>query len=256
MATYLEITRDVAGLSGTVDRRTVTTVDATGRIGLIASLVREAWLEIQNEHQAWKFLIAEFPEAAVLGAGISAYNAAALNLPNWSEWMTGREPGAIAPTIWPAEPEMRAQESDLLYAEYPTFRASYQRGASVATAAATPRAFSIDNSDRYVVWPPPDRDYRLSGTFRRTAQELTADDDVPIILKEHHPVITWAGLLLLHRRDEAPADVLITTQQGLDTRKAALRRRYLRKAAISGAPVGGGRAGVALPSSPPSPPPS
>ena len=249
MATFLELCQQAAGLSGTIDRRTVSTVDATGRIRILADLVRDGWTDIQNLYRAWRFLTVEFPEATELGEGISAFEASALNLQNWGSWIPGTDPGTIPLTIWPAAAEgeaadaHRAQEVELSFVDYRDFRQAYQTGASRATPAATPRAFSIDPLDRLVVWPTPERTYRLAGTYRRSAQELREDADVPIILPAYHDAIVWNGVLLLHRHDEAEADVLFTTQQGLDTRMAALRRRYLKATVLGYTPLGAAERG-------------
>ena len=256
---FLDITQRVARLSGAADSRSVTTTQgASGHVGLIAELVREAWLEIQNEYRAWRFLVVDFPETTVLEAGLNTFTAASLNLANWSEWIPGNYRGTVPITGWPAaadgEPEDRGREAQLVPADYRQFRQSYQYGSSVTQdQTGQPRVLSIDNQDRLVVWPTPDRDYRLSGTFRRSAQELLADDDVPIIAPEFHNTIVWAATLLLHRADESDQTVLLTTRQDMEKRKAALRRRYIPAPSVSFTPLGSGRSGYVGASSRPNP---
>lgn len=236
--TYLELVREVARLSGTTDPRSISTVqNATGRIAVLAGLVNSAWTEIQTAYRAWRFLIAELPDATRIPAGVSEFTAAALNLSNWDEWILGNAEGTARLTVWPAAAN-RNEELPLSVVEYQAFRAAYQVGAN-RSVNGRPRAVSVDQQDRLVVWPVPERDYRMAGTYRRTAQVFAADADVPIIADAHHGAIAWQALLLLHRRDEADADVLVTTQQSLDMRLAALRRRYLPQRVDFGAePLG------------------
>jgi len=259
MATFLEIAQDVAALSGTVDRRAVTTVvEAPGRVGNIARLVRAAWLEIQNQSRSWRFLTVEYPSTTVLAQGIGAFTPENVGLRNWADWLPGDEAETVPITVWPATAQagenaddLRRLEQPMVYTDYRRFRESYLTGAeAVADRTGQPNTFAVDTLDRMVVWPTPDRDYRLAGTYRRAPQVLTGDEDVPIIAEQFHDAIVWAATLLLHREDEADANVLITTEQGLRERMVPLRRRYQGQPALAFRPLGAGRSGYSRPLSP------
>ena len=56
------LVRRAAKYSGTIDYRTIASVDAVGRIGTLADTVSEAWVSIQNMYEAWRFLRVEFPD--------------------------------------------------------------------------------------------------------------------------------------------------------------------------------------------------
>ena len=247
--TFLEIVKEVARLSGTVDPRSIETLEgAEGRIALLANVVEAAWTEIQNTYHAWRFLTKELPTNTTLDDGIAAYTAANLGLSDWSEWIPGTAPGTIPLTLWkPTEAgsTYRADEQALAFAaSYPEFRSSYQTGTNASTTGR-PQSFSIDVQDRLVFWPTPDDDYHLAGTYRRSAQVLSADSDKPIIADQYHRTLVHAAKLLLDHSDEADGNVLLadielplTFQHSL----ASLRRRYL-SGGISlsrGRPVGGG----------------
>jgi len=259
---YLEIVRETARLSGTVDPRSVQTVNDGGRIGLIAALVRTAWQQIQAETRAWRFLTVELPEDATLPAGINALTAEGTSVrtssvgtlaplplvPNapWSDWIIGEAAGAAPWTIWRKTPEPgatpRADELRLLPVSYPAFRESYQRGVSVEEEGR-PQAIAVDTQDRVVFWPRPRVDYLLSGTYRRAPQMLTDDDDVPIVAEEFHHLLVWAGKLLLDHHDEADGSVLLADMNLPMTFQAsmgALRSRYLNRGlSIAARPIGG-----------------
>lgn len=249
---YLEIVKETARLSGTVDPRSVATVETGGRIRLIAALVAAAWQEIQSSQQAWRFRVIEFPEVTGLTPNVNRYTAETLNLTNppWSNWILGGA-GSIPLTIWaqtreggtpiPAD-ELRRDEQALTVLDYPAFRASYQTGASIAITGR-PQAVAVNTQDELVVWPTPTETYRLSGTYRRAPQILTEDDDTPIVAEEFHRLIAWAGKLLLDHYDEADGNVLLADMNlpmTFEASLASLRRRYLSGGvSIARVPVGG-----------------
>ena len=219
---------------------------------MIAELVQAGWTEIQNAYRAWRFLVVDIPEETLLEQGLNTFTAQSLNLDNWSEWIPGDEMGQVPMSVWPDG--MRGQETTLVPTDYRRFRQAYQYGSSVSDEqTGQPRVMAVDNQDRLVVWPTPDQDYRISGTYRRTVQMFSGDDDVPIVSEQHHDVIIWQGTLLVHRAEEADNSVLITTEQGVRKRMDALRRRYLDAPKLVHRPLGSGRAGYVGPLSPPNP---
>ena len=228
MATYLEILQDAAALSGTIDRRSISSVNATGRAGLLAQFIRDSWIEIQNQQRNWHFLIVPFPDnAEFTQANPGPYLPTTLNLTNppWADWISGEASGSVPLSCWP--PDSRTEELQMRFLRWPEFRQAYRFGSSLDGHTGQPSAFSIDPRDQLWVWPTPDQDYKVAGSYRREAQVLRNDADVPIIAADHHPALVWAAVLLLHRHDEAEPNVLVTTQQGLDQRMNAVRRRYL-----------------------------
>lgn len=229
---YLQLAQSLARISGSVDPSSITTLqDAKGRIRLLADLLESAWTEIQNTYNAWTFLTVEFPEGTVLTDGVAAYGVGAgdLGLDNWAEWIPGTASGTIPLTLW--EAGSRAGERPLTFFSYPEFRARYQRGANAEREAARPQVFSIDLQDRLVFWPVPDAAYRLAGTYRRSAQVLSADDDEPIIADQYHRTLVHAAKILLDHSDEADGNVLladIDLPMTFQASLASLRRRYLQ----------------------------
>lgn len=258
---HLEIVQEVARLSGVGDPRSIaTTQGATGSTAKVVSLVQAGWTEIQNAYRAWRFLVVDFPETLVLEEGLNRFTASSLNLPNWSEWIRGDTLGQVPVTVWPAAneaeglAEARGSEQQLAFVDYPAFRRLYQTGSSVSQAqSGQPRVASIDNQDRLVVWPTPDRNYGIAGTYRRLPQVFSADTDEPIVSAEHHDTIVWKGTLLVNEAEEAELGVLRSTERGLNTRMAALRRRYLDPTRLSYEPLGSGRLAYRRPFVPPNP---
>jgi len=263
---YLQLCKETARLSGTVDPRSIETVDAPGRIGLIAALVQAAWTEIQSSTQSWRFLVAEYPETAELPANQNRLTHHSLNLiglppepvegrvypPPWSNWILGGA-GSVPLTIWRLSGD-RGDEQPLVVLDYQAFRASYQTGVSRGTKGR-PQAVAVDQQDGLVFWPMADEIYRLSGTYRRAPQILgvpekpgeTPDGTVPIVAEEFHRLIAWAGKLLLDHHDEADGNVLLADlnlPMTFEASMASLRRRYLSGGlSIGRSPIGGSNPG-------------
>ena len=242
MPTYLGIVQQAARFSRSIDPRTVTSVTGPGRIGQLADLVAEAWIEIQNRYEAWRFLRAEFPANAVLAEGAAEFTAASLNIENWSEWILGTEEGTVRLTVWPAGEPNRDNERQLVVVEdYPLFRSSYQRGTSITAPTGAPQVVTVDDQDRLVVWPTPDEDYRIAGSYRRSPQVLVDDDDVPIIADQFHNAITWSAVELFHQTQRTATDTYTLAERSAAKRMGALRRRYLPAGKIVYHPLGTGR---------------
>ena len=240
--TFLEIVRRVAQRTGTGDPRNISAaLAATGRTATVAALVQDAWTQIQGTHEQWRFLIANLPDTAMLTVGTRAYTAANLGLDDWAGWVPGDARGTVQMSAWPDETGGRTKERPLAVLEYRSYRATYESGAyAVNPVEGQPRIVAVDTQDRLVVWPVPEADYHLGGTYRRTPQVFTADDDEPRISAAHHQVLVSAGALAVHRFDEAPANTLITAQQYLDGDVSNLRRRYLygTRVAVGAAALG------------------
>ena len=249
----LELTQTVARFSGTVDPRVISSAaNSQGRVRNIVEYVREAWLEIQNEAQSWRFLTVPLPDTAVLVRGIPRVTPLTL-LPGapWANWLLGTGASRTVPlSVWPAPTpttENRSAERDLDVLSWGEFRISYRQGRSAENPpTGQPQVVAIDPDDGLNFWPIPDVDYRLAGTYRRLPQELLNDDDIPMILPNHHMVIVRAALLKLYRHDEAPPQALYNAEQDLLVPMRALRRRYLYGARVGPVPAAIGPTGASV----------
>jgi hypothetical protein len=196
---YLQLCQDLAREAGT-GAFPGTVVGLNGRPLKIAGWVRQAWIEIQNDRDEWRWLQDNF-EGTVL-AGVDAYEASDFGLTRFSNWKPGRNPktGVHKFTIQAASAS-RATEAGIEYVPLDLFSESYQRGAN-AGRVGSPIAYTVDDRDRLVFWPTPDASYVVRGLYRKSAQQLLNSDDVPEIHESHHKIIVWKGLLLMSPSDE------------------------------------------------------
>lgn len=201
MATFLQLTQDLARESGTlaggVSLPTVTGV--TGRAEKLAAWIRKAWVNIQNERDDWPWMRQEF--SAVLIPGQKRYTAAELGImERFGRWMKD-EPGFRLFTLY--DPEIGvADEGEIREIDYQVWRVRYDRGAQEANR---PTDWAISPRQELCFGAIPDKAYPLNGEFRMSPQILTESADVPELPEEYHGAIVWEALKLLGLSDESPA---------------------------------------------------
>lgn len=198
MSTFLQLVNEVERESGLIQQaqRLATVLNAVGRQEKIVQNVVEAWRQIQNSRTDWPWMETEFEGTLTIGQ--QRYTAANLSLTDFSGWIEGDETydsfslydNAIG----------RADETRLSNLPYRAWAQRWDRG---AFDNQRPTEFSVDRTRRLCVGGPPDKAYKIRGAYRRGAQILAADADVPICPPEHHDVIVWRALMLLAGHDEA-----------------------------------------------------
>lgn len=199
MATFLELARQVARESGTVaGAQPATVVGQTGRLLKIVEWTRDAWIAIQNSRPGWLFLRAEFSGETT--AGQALYTAASWGLDDLAAWID--DPHAT--TLYRTTAGV-ADEGEIRALPWPLYRRAYQRGVQTPKR---PTAFAVSPDNAFALGPAPDDAYTVRGEYRRTAQRLADNDDVPRGLPERfHDIIAWRALIELATFDEAPEAV-------------------------------------------------
>src|SRR5687768_4938640 len=90
MATFLELAKDLASESGSMDPAALTNVTGlTGRPAKIVNWVRKAYVNIQNSRRDWGWLVTEFNDELI--PGTPAYTPASFNLTRFANWATDRD---------------------------------------------------------------------------------------------------------------------------------------------------------------------
>ena len=219
MADFLTLTKRVARESGTADPRALTSVEAPGRPGRLASLVRDSWLSIQNRHDRWRFLRVPLPGDAVLGVGVNAFTPATFGITDWNEWLLGGLEDDPPLTVWPAgdNDAQRGLERALTILPFGVFTRRFHVGAERARTGR-PDWVTVDQQDRLLVHPTPDADYRIAGAYRRVPQLLETNADTPddLIAEGYQDAIMWKAESLVDEVDEADANVIILARARAD----------------------------------------
>ena len=201
MSTYLELCQSVARESGTVpgSGKPTAVTSQTGRLGNIVDWVDRAWRDIQRSQQAWKWMYADFSGSTA--ASTQRYTATALGIASrFSRWVPmGADGNWMFSVFLPADGQ--ATETHIRHMEWQDFKRLYLFG-SAATDTGKPQVMSVDESQQIVFYPIPDAVYTVRGTYYKSPQIMTADDDEPEMPAEFHDLIRWRALLKLGGFDE------------------------------------------------------
>ena len=199
MSTFLQLVNDVERESGTVNitsRSTDVTAPGSGRQEKIISHVKRAWELIQNSRTDWPWMQVETTK--VLTIGQARYDAITdFALTNFARW--DRPTPYLSPISIYDTPLGLRDEGDLDFRPYSEWKTAHGRGFE---ENGRPYEYSMDAQRRLCVGPPPDKAYTIRGTYYRKPQILAVNGDEPICPPEHHQVIVWQALMLLHGHDE------------------------------------------------------
>lgn len=197
MATYLELVKDLARESGSMDPAAVTTVvGLTGRPAKMAEWVSQAYITIQNNRRDWGWLVSEFSNA--LSIGTAAYTPASFNLTRFSSWMGDRDWYAPLSIYDPATG--LSDEHEIPQVSYEYWRSRYGRGDQTITYWNRPTEWAVSPRNEIVFGPYPDKAYVIRGQYQKGPQILAANTDVPEMPSRFHNMIVWEAhrLMLLH----------------------------------------------------------
>lgn len=229
MANFLALAQKVASDSGVVSGTQPSTCqNQTGLLGKIVRWTADAWRQIQNAENAWRFMFGEFTGNTL--ANTPRYTPASWNITDHAEWIHDREmlndhPYSIYSVALGVSDETRLTEID-----FEQWRQSYNRGVQTV---GKPRYYAISPANEFCLAPMPDGIYTVKGVYRKAPQVLSADADIPNFPDRFHDLITYRARLLLAEHDEA--GFALTTAAGEDARLMAdLRRDQLPTLVIRG----------------------
>ncbi len=231
---YLQIVQRAARDSGVISglNQPPTTVGQTGLLGKLVGWVSDGWVDIQNERNAWRFMRKEFSSAQTI-PGTARYTAASWNLTDFAEWRIDRpwvdeKPVSIYdPTIGVAD------EQTLRFIEFEYWDRWFNRGQQTNQR---PQFWSISPANEFCFGPIPDIVYTVHGWYRRTAQVLAADTDVPICPERFHDLLVRKGLIKLGEYDEA-AFAITTAQASYMNTMFAMERDQLPRIVVNSGPL-------------------
>ena len=182
--TYLELcqmTRELAGIPGTGPS---TVVGQTGEMKRLVNWVAKSWLDIQNLHQSWGFLIKDLSFTTVASQGdYTLTNMGATDLRSLDQ------------------ESLRCHQTSLGYTnkqymerwDWQPFRDLYRFNNLVE---GRPIRFSVDpaNKNLCLAAIPDSVGYTITGRYRKQPVTLTADADVPDIPYAYHMLIVYWAL--------------------------------------------------------------
>jgi hypothetical protein len=200
MSTFLELCQSVAAESGTMtggESSISTVVDVTGRAAKVVRWTQQAWLDIQRSRPSWKWMTAEFEAPLVIAQG--SYSGADFSLTRVSKFLGDNRSRRISAY---QTSKGVSDEGFLQVIPIVDYLPVYTIGTN-RTETGRPKVASIGDDGRLNIWPKPDVAHTVHGWYRRSAQNLSADADVPEMPSEFHSAIVWKALLLMGQYDEA-----------------------------------------------------
>jgi hypothetical protein len=205
MATFLELCQDLARESGAPAYAPSSVVAQTGRKSQIVGWVQQAWRLIQNSKSNWAFLRAEWEGRMVIGQ--STYTPAQIAFttyamttaaPRFGEWIG--DYGAHRPTTIYDLTVGRSDEGPINQISWERWKRGYDVG---VTDERRPDEYCLAPDGTIRFGATPDKAYVARGEYRKTAQILAADADVPDMPARFHQIIVWKAGMLLNESDEA-----------------------------------------------------
>lgn len=193
MASFLQIVQKTARESGTFSSVPSGVTGQTGRNEKVVNWVIDAWTDIQNSEDQWRWQRKEFSN--VLSVGTFKYTALSFNLTNHSRWVDDPESMTIYLTATGV-----SDENALGVISFETWRIKYGRGTQTSQR---PTEYAITPANEIAVGPAPDVVHTILGQYYQGAQVLAADADIPECPIRFHDVIAWLALMRLHAADEA-----------------------------------------------------
>lgn len=210
---YLELCQMTAQQSGTIQGVFPTTVALqTNRLKQIVDFVREAYLDIQNAHRGWRWLQGEFygeasPYIDTFPGTYFLDEYTAEQITRFSRWGFKGDGSDMGLSGWLSSTGPQ-EEGPLRWLNWDRFYETQRRGASNPVAGegapGTPHFYSVDPRNSLVISPSPDAAFHLRGKFRKSAQILLDDNDVPEMPEEFHTIIKDAALCYVEGFDEGP----------------------------------------------------
>ena len=195
---FLELCKAVARDSGTVAGiPSFTTVAAvTGRVEQVVGWTAQAWVDIQNERNDWKWMRRTFDKPLL--AATAAYTPASWSLDRVSRWLPDR---INYRTMSLYDPSIgRADEVKLREISYDKWRDMYDMGVH---DNQRPSHWAVSPTNELLFGPTPDKVYNVRGEYRLKPQILALDADVPEMPDDYHMLIVGEALKLMARSDEA-----------------------------------------------------
>jgi hypothetical protein len=203
--TFLELCQMTVQQSGTIKGVKPTTVTGqVDRLKQIVDFVREAYIDIQNAHRQWRWLQSRFIGSTLPGVrfytGVSFTDEIdGVPVSRFSQWGFRQDGADVGLSSYRGS--IVAEEGPLRWFDIDRFYETQARGTQTP---GPPQIYSIDNRNRLVISPIPDAIYTLRGKYRKSAQYLASDLDVPEMPSEFHTLIKDAALSYLEGFDEGP----------------------------------------------------
>ena len=219
MSTFLQLAQKLK--RETVDSGSISTVvSQTGENLRFVSWLIDAWTEMQQDRDDWRWMRKSFTVNTVSGTGSYAYTACtdtvtAIAIARFSRWyrntfkcyLTASGVGAEYPLTW---------------MEWEQFRRIYRYGTQTD---GQPVHFSQDPTGAFVLGPKPSAVYVVSGDYQIGPQTLALDADEPEMPAKYHNLVVYEAMAKYGGSRIAPEAMVRAIAEGGRLRDALEREQ-------------------------------
>lgn len=183
--TFLQLVQALAIEVRAAGTGPTTVVGQTGEYGRLVKWVADADMELQQEHDNWKFMVNSFTINTVVGD--PSYAAADCIVPV-TDLRTWKDRTIKAYLLSAGV----SDQSFLTYIDYEEWDAMYNTGPQTNSR---PINYTIGNATELLIGPLPMDIYRISGLYQRSVTKMTTDSATPIYPAEFHSLAVYLAMM-------------------------------------------------------------
>lgn len=195
--TFLDCVQRLAFECGIAGTGPTTVLNPTGQTADLVNWVGAAWLEIQNLHTDWSFMLQSPGVSFTTIAGQALYTPTACGIAagEVSEWKRDTFRNYLTSAGTPSEVQMD-------YVPYDEWRDLYQIGA-LRTSQIRPLVFTV-HPDQSIGLATPLTGYTITGDYYSTPVAFAADDDEPSLPTKFIMAIVYKAMMFYGAYESAP----------------------------------------------------
>lgn len=183
--TFLQLTQALAIEVRAAGVGPSTVVGQTGEYGRLVKWIADADMELQQEHDNWRFMVNTFSLNTVVGDG--SYTGADCLVPV-TDLRVWRERTIKAYLLSAGVTD----ESELRYIDYEAWYVLYNTGPQTNSR---PIHYTVGNAMELLIGPRPMDIYRVSGEYQRSVTKMLADSDTPKYPAEFHSLAVYLAMV-------------------------------------------------------------
>ena len=234
MSTYLQLFQKTVRNCGIKNVVPTAVTGQTGDLLQIVSWITDAWTELQNSREDWRWMRKKFTLVTSSGDDTYAFSdctdvddAAAISRFNSWRLSDVRNPPKMYLTS-----DGVAGETILTYTAWDNFEYLYKTG-SLQSQTSRPVHISVDPANNIRLGITPDDSYTITGTYQRSEQVLSANADTPEMPGSYHDLIMYQVMEWYGLEQTAP-EVLVRAERGMRRLRRQLSKNQLEKLRITG----------------------
>lgn len=194
MSTFLELCQDARIECEIAGSGPATVLGQSGQLARVIMYVKDAWTEVQNSKETWRWMRHGFTLNTTAADGKYAPSdcvddETTQNISRFRSWRL-HDP-EDPPRIYLTSSGISAQFW-MTYFTYHQWRQVYEIAQQVD---AQPAHIAVDPLNNIRFGPAPDADYTLKGDYYLSAQILAADDDTPEMPTQFHKLIVYGAMV-------------------------------------------------------------